>query len=187
MKTSTTALSLILAATSQVAFSAQQDKGLRHLGPSSSCLIAEMSASNGYDDVVEGTVEVCFNNPLGANTGSLTMSVVGLPVLIAGGVHIHAGTDCAAAAQGGHYWNKEILTSGGPRDDGDAWFNIASSLAPTGAGYSTDEDGKGSAYFFFENGYGYGKNKGHAVVIHGEVGTPLGDGQYERIACGILE
>ena len=96
-----------------------------------------------------------------------------------------------SALQGGHYWNSALLNGEGPKGDGDAWFNIASSLAPTGTGYSTDEDGKTTAYFHFDNGYGYEDNKGHAVVIHGEVGTQvdvvLGDGTYPRVACGVLQ
>ena len=104
---------------------------------------------------------------------------------------LHSGTACTdAASQGAHYWDDSNLT-GGPAGNGDAWFNIASGLAPTGTGYSTDEDGKTTAYFHFNNGYGYDDNKGHAVVIHGEVGTQegvtLGDGSYARIACGVLE
>jgi Cu/Zn superoxide dismutase len=155
-------------------------------------LTAEMSASNGYDGNVSGTVDVCFNDPLGDITGSLKMFVEGLPVLITGGVHIHEGIDCATTeSQGGHYWDKEILTSGGPLDNGDAWFNIASELAPSGTGYTTDEDGTGYAYFSFNNAYVLFENKGRAVVIHGEVetqaGVKLGDGSYPRIACGILQ
>mmetsp|Transcript_21034 Transcript_21034/g.42038 ORF Transcript_21034/g.42038 Transcript_21034/m.42038 type:complete len:117 (-) Transcript_21034:128-478(-) len=93
---------------------------------------------------------------------------------------LHSGTDCAdAGLQGGHWWTTGQLS--------DPWFNMASPLAPTGTGYSTDEDGEGVAYFFFNNGYGYDDNKGHAVVIHDEVAPPLGNGDYARIACGILQ
>lgn len=100
---------------------------------------------------------------------------------------LHSGTACTnAASQLGHYWNSD-LTPDGPLGDGDAWFNTASNLAPTGTGYSTDEDGKTTAYFHFNNGYGYDDNKGRVVVIHGEVGAPLGNGLYARIACGVLE
>ena len=150
-----------------------------------------MSASNGYEGDVDGTVEVCFKNPLGPNTGTLSMSVSGLPALIAGGVHIHSGTSCDdSASQGGHYWNTATQSTGGPAGNGDPWFNIASGYAPTGTGYSTDEDGEGFAYFFFNNGYNKAKNDGKVIVIHGEVGTQvgieLGDGTYPRIACGVL-
>mmetsp|Transcript_20735 Transcript_20735/g.31597 ORF Transcript_20735/g.31597 Transcript_20735/m.31597 type:complete len:117 (+) Transcript_20735:568-918(+) len=93
---------------------------------------------------------------------------------------LHSGTDCTdAGLQGGHWWNTGVLS--------DPWFNMASPLAPTGTGYSTDEDGEGVAYFFFNNGFGYDDNKGHAVVIHGEVASPLGGGTYPRVACGILQ
>ena len=208
MKTSTTALTLaILAASSQVAVSTLEDKqGLRRLSMSlnskssktsknsksgSSCLKAKMNASNGYAGDVEGTIEVCFGDlsaNSGSGSGSLLMKVKGLSELVAGGVHIHAGTSCDdTISQGGHYWNTDVLKSGGPKDNGDAWFNMASSLAPTGTGYSTDEDGEGVAYFFFNNGFGYNGNVGHAVVIHDEVAPPLGNGDYARIACGILE
>ena len=115
-----------------------------------------MSASNGYTGDVEGTVKVCFNDPIGSPSASMTMEVEGLPSLIAGGVHIHEGTSCDNAdTQLGHYWNKVLLEDGGPKDNGDAWFNIASSLAPTGTGYSTDKDGEGIAYFFVNYGYGF--------------------------------
>jgi len=212
MKTSTTALTLaILAASSQVAVSTLEDKqGLRRLSMSlnskssktsknsksgSSCLKAKMNASNGYAGDVEGTIEVCFGDlsansgsGSGSGSGSLLMKVKGLSELVAAGVHIHAGTSCDdTISQGGHYWNTDVLKSGGPKDNGDAWFNMASSLAPTGTGYSTDEDGEGVAYFFFNNGFGYNGNVGHAVVIHDEVAPPLGNGDYARIACGILE
>ena len=87
-----------------------------------------MNASNGYTGTgdVEGTIEVCFGD-LFANSGSgsLLMKVKGLSELVAGGVHIHAGTSCDdTISQGGHYWDTDTLT--------DAWFNMASSLAPTG-------------------------------------------------------
>ncbi|KAK1739600.1 hypothetical protein QTG54_009359 [Skeletonema marinoi] len=135
-----------------------------------------------------GTQNNCLRVPSHRGSGSLLMKVKGLSELVAGGVHIHAGTSCDdTISQGGHYWNTDVLKSGGPKDNGDAWFNMASSLAPTGTGYSTDEDGEGVAYFFFNNGFGYNGNVGHAVVIHDEVAPPLGNGDYARIACGILE
>ncbi len=99
----TTALPLaILAATSQVAFSIQRGQeqpqdtpGLRHLGKADKdkvkCLKAKMSTSNNYEGDVKGTVKVCFNDALGADTGSFKLKASGLPELIAGGVHIHAG------------------------------------------------------------------------------------------------
>ena len=197
MKTSTIAIALpltILAASSQVAYSEtdKEGNGLRGLKKNVNCLKAKMRSSNDYTGDVKGTVKVCFNNPIGTTTGTLEMSVKGLPALIAGGVHIHSGTDCTSSTtQGGHGWKSDTLNSGGPNNNGDAWFNIASSLAPTGAGYSTDENGKGTAFFFYNNGFGYDDTKGQAVVIHGEVGTQvgvmLGDGDYARIACGILQ
>ena len=109
------------------------------------CLEASMSAFNGYTGDVSGTVKVCFNNPLGFPSASMTMEVEGLSELVAGGVHIHAGTSCDGGNEGPHYWDG---TTGGPKDNGDPWFNDASALAPTGTGYSTDEDGEGVAYFF---------------------------------------
>ncbi len=103
---------------------------------------------------------------------------------------LHSGISCDPDDQGGHYWN-ESLAPGGPTGNGDAWFNIASALAPTGTGYSTDEDGETTAYFHFNNGFGYEDNLGHAVVIHGEVetqaGVELGSGTYARIGCGVLQ
>ena len=142
-----------------------------------------MSASNDYTGDVEGTVKVCFNDPIGSPSASMTMEVEGLPSLIAGGVHIHAGTSCDSKdTQLGHYWDNTKVA--------DPWFNIASSLAPTGTGYSTDEDGEGSAFFFVDYAYGFAETVGKVVVIHGEVGTQLGvtlgDGTYPRIACGVL-
>ena len=115
----------------------------------------------------------------------MEMEVEGLGELVAGGVHIHEGTSCDA--QGGHYWNDVLLPTGGPENDGDAWYNIASKLAPTGTGYSTDKDGEGVAYFFVKYGYGFEDTVGKVVIIHGEVGTQagieLGTGGYPRIAA----
>ena len=60
-----------------------------------------MSASNDYEGDVEGTVKVCFNDPLESYlsppkaTATMDMEVEGLPAQIAGGVHIHSGTSCA--------------------------------------------------------------------------------------------
>ena len=193
MKTSTIAIALpltILAVSSQVAFSEieEEGNGLRGLKKNDDCLKAKMNASNGYTGKVKGTVKVCFSNPIGTPTATLEMSVKGLPTQIAGGVHIHSGTECTnSTTQGGHGWKSDTLNTGGPNDDGDAWFNYASSLAPTGTGYSTDEKGKGKAFFFFNNGYGYADTKGQVVVIHDEVTPPLGNGTYARIACGKLQ
>lgn len=101
MKTTINALRLaILAATSQVAFSMQQQElpqdmtGLRHLKGKSGkekCLKAKMSTSNDYDGDVKGTVKICFTDALGEDTGSFKLKASGLPELIAGGVHIHSG------------------------------------------------------------------------------------------------
>lgn len=99
MKTTITALRLaILAATSQVAFSMQQEQpqdmtGLRHLKgkEKEKCLKAKMRTSNDYDGDVRGTVKVCFTDALGEDTGSFELKASGLPELIAGGVHIHEG------------------------------------------------------------------------------------------------
>ena len=101
MKSTITALPLaILTATSQVAFSMQQEEqpqnmtGLRHLkgkADKEKCLKAKMSTSNDYDGNVKGTVKVCFTDALGENTGSFKLKADGLPELIAGGVHIHEG------------------------------------------------------------------------------------------------
>ncbi len=95
-----------------------------------------MSASNGYEGDVEGTVKVCFSNPLesyltpSVDTATMEMKVEGLPAQIAGGVHIHAGTSCeSAGAQLGHYWNPDLdvikIDSAflGPNGNGDGWFN----------------------------------------------------------------
>ncbi len=151
-----------------------------------------MSASNGYEGDVEGTVKVCFDNPLesyltpSVDTATMEMKVEGLPATIAGGVHIHAGTSCdSTSTQGPHYWNPALgVLDLGPKADGDAWFMQASSLAPTGTGYITDDDGEGEAKFFVNNGYGFDDNEGKVVVVHGE--TKLTGGSYARIACGVL-
>lgn len=137
-----------------------------------------MSASNGYTGDVEGTVEVCFNNPIPSSytppvaTATMEMKVEGLPATIAGGIHIHDGS---CASQGPHYWNA---------DGSDPWFMEASNIAPTGTSYITNDEGEGYGKFFFDNGYGLDGNAGKIVIIHGE--TTLTGGDYLKIACGVL-
>ena len=57
-------------------------------------------------------------------------------------------------------------------------------IAPTGAGYTTDADGIGRADFKFDQGYGYDDTVGKVVVIHDTVQSL--NGTYARIACGVL-
>lgn len=148
-----------------------------------------MLATNDYLGAVEGTVKVCFDNPIPsgltppADTATMEMEVEGLPATIAGGVHIHTGSSCDPTSQGKHYWNT-ALAPRGKKEDGDAWFMEASSLAPTGTGYTTDDEGEGEARFFVDFGYGFAETVGKVVIIHGE--TTLTGGSYARIACGVL-
>ena len=118
------------------------------------------------------------------------MDVGGLRTKTVGGVHVHGGDDCEAN-QGPHYFKyDEDLPS-----NGDPWFNTATSIAPSGAGYVTDDEGKSTTSFFFDQGYGYSQTKGKLIIIHDTVKTPLGEnlqdlgeeGQYKKIACGVLE
>jgi hypothetical protein len=142
---------------------------------------------------VDGTVTVCFNQdgPLGANTATVNMSVKGLGKNTASALHVHEGTHCGN--QGGHYFNS--ANTGGPNTEigqkGDPWYIIASKLAPTGAGYTTDEHGAGHAFFLVNDGFGYQKHVGKVVVIHDTVGSQLGvdlglGGDYVPVACGVL-
>ena len=101
-----------------------------------------MSASNGYTGDVEGTVEVCFDNPIASyldpsvDTATMEMEVEGLPATIAGGVHIHKGTSCdGTSTQLGHYWNPALdaIDSAflGPAGNGDPWLVHASKFPCT--------------------------------------------------------
>jgi Cu/Zn superoxide dismutase len=176
---------------------------------SGKCLIAHINPLSVADEGVrfpdaDGAVILCFTNPLGssatsaggADTATVSLEVQGLRQLTAGGFHVHSGTSCAdATSQEGHYWNSDTLDGLGPVGDGDPWFNIASPLAPTGTGYTTDEHGTGRAYYFVDYGYGYDDTVGKVIIIHDTVGTQadvdlganLGNGGYARIACGVLE
>ena len=81
---------------------------------------------------------------------------------------------CADANKGGHYFNGV-----------DPWSNANTTIAPTGAAYTTDSAGTGIADFQFDSGYGYEPTAGKVVVVHDTIESLGGD--YARVACGVLK
>lgn len=82
------------------------------------------------------------------------------------GIHIHAGTSCETADQVlGHGWNSEVVQ--------DLWTTSG------GAVYVANDNGKAEGFFNLHNGFSFGKNQGHAVVVHTADGS--------RVGCGVLE
>eukprot|EP00041_Stephanoeca_diplocostata_P039590 m.1637119 g.1637119 ORF g.1637119 m.1637119 type:complete len:2167 (+) comp25481_c0_seq1:68-6568(+) len=87
----------------------------------------------------------------------------GLPASSSGGMHIHSGTTCdAAALVGGHYWQPMNMT--------DPWNVIM---------WTSDASGRAVGNVTVTSGFGYGDNIGHALVVHASNGT--------RIGCGVLQ
>ena len=83
-------------------------------------------------------------------------------------IHIATGMTCEDADEvGGHYWNSNVL-------DEDPWTRR------NGAFYNSNNNGKAIGAFEVDNGYSYGENVGHAVVIYAMDGRT-------KIGCGILE
>lgn len=86
-----------------------------------------------------------------------------------GGLHMHAGTTCSDASLIlGKHWN----------DYGDAESNPHPWTKENGAIYLTDEEGGAKGSFKINNGYYWGENQGHIIIIHAKDGTGVG--------CGIL-
>jgi len=82
------------------------------------------------------------------------------------GIHIHAGTSCDTADQvQGHGWNSDVVQ--------DLW------TPEGGAVYVANDMGKARGFFNLYNGFSFGKNLGHAVVVHTDGGA--------RVGCGVLE
>ena len=100
----------------------------------------------------DGTTSVSYNLDVGAGEASTS-----------GGLHVHAGTSCDAAADvGPHHYQ-------------DDWR-----ADPWGTTWGSDAAGVASGSFVLETGYNNAsENLGHAVVVHASDGT--------RLACGVLE
>ena len=143
---------------------------------------AQVGPSNDkkYPDI-QGEVRVCFDGDISPNSGTLNMdAVTGLNKGISdGGVHVHSGVGCESIlTQGGHYFKDG---DGGIYDNGDPWYNAVSQIAPTGAKYTTDAKGRGSASFKFDMGNSFAQTVGRVVILHDSYA-----GKYARIACGVL-
>lgn len=127
-------------------------------------LEADMGAYPGYagDLEAQGTVKVFYRTD---GTFKFEYDLTGLESNCEGcGIHIHAGKSCATHAEVmGHGWNSQVVQ--------DLW------TAAGGATYATDAAGDGKGHFNLYNGFGFGKNSNHAVVIHGQDGTRVGCGQ----------
>lgn len=137
------------------------------LGPESSpkSMQANLDLYPGYTGAQEvgGQVTVTYYDD---NTFNFQYSLTGVEVDCDGcGFHIHAGKSCDTADQvGGHEWNENQVN--------DLWKPIG------GAVYTADDMGEAEGSFNLYNGFTYGKNMGHAVVVHGSDGS--------RLACGVL-
>lgn len=129
-------------------------------------LAAEMDMYPGYtgSHVVTGDVRVTYRKD---STFNFRYNLEGLEADCKGcGIHIHAGTSCDShELVKGHGWNSEVVQ--------DLW------TADGGATYDSDAEGNAEGYFNLYNGYSFGKNVGHAVVVHAQSG--------ERVSCGVLE
>lgn len=128
-------------------------------------LAANLGTYPGYngDIDVTGGVVVSYHND---GTFKFEYHLSGLEANCVGcGIHIHAGTSCDTPEEvKGHGWNTEVVE--------DLW------TAEGGATYESDGMSNAIGYFNLYNGYSFGKNLGHAVVVHGQDGT--------RLACGVL-
>lgn len=128
-------------------------------------LKAEMGRYPGYTGAVaaSGAVTVSYRADW---TFEFAYDLAGLEADCTGcGIHIHAGLSCANAQDvKGHGWNTDVVQ--------DLW------TAAGGATYATDPEGVARGHFNTYNGYSFGKNMGHAVVIHAQDGT--------RVGCGVL-
>lgn len=129
-------------------------------------LRAAMGRYPGYDGSVEasGTVTVAYRTD---GTFKFEYDLMGLEANCEGcGLHIHAGLSCASPDLVlGHGWNSAVVQ--------DLW------TAAGGATYQSNARGRARGHFNMFNGFSYGKNMGHAVVIHAGDGT--------RVGCGVLE
>jgi len=127
---------------------------------SSHTLTAKMGPYPGSTSLVSGVVEVTYSND-----GSFTFAydLEGLEVCEECGIHIHAGVSCDTNEDvEGHGWNSNIVR--------DLWTT-------EGGAYYKSVDGTASDYFNMFNGFGYGGNYHHAVVVHSA---------DARIGCGVL-
>jgi len=115
---------------------------------------------------VSGSVTVAYRND---GTFKFSYDLEGVEPACADGscgIHIHAGTSCANHTDVlGHGWNSEVVQ--------DLWTEEG------GAVYVADDKGNAKGFFNLYNGFSFGKNLGHAVVVHASNGT--------RIGCGVLE
>eukprot|EP00579_Thalassiosira_antarctica_P030301 CAMPEP_0202034010 /NCGR_PEP_ID=MMETSP0905-20130828/66342_1 /ASSEMBLY_ACC=CAM_ASM_000554 /TAXON_ID=420261 /ORGANISM="Thalassiosira antarctica, Strain CCMP982" /LENGTH=436 /DNA_ID=CAMNT_0048597925 /DNA_START=11 /DNA_END=1321 /DNA_ORIENTATION=- len=129
-------------------------------------LAAEMDVYPGYtgSHVVTGDVRVTYRKD---DTFKFRYNLKGLEADCEGcGIHIHEGTSCDShELVKGHYWDDEVVE--------DLWTTAG------GATYDSDAEGNAEGYFNVYNGYSFGKNVGHAVVVHAQSGA--------RVACGVLE
>mmetsp|Transcript_19588 Transcript_19588/g.35556 ORF Transcript_19588/g.35556 Transcript_19588/m.35556 type:complete len:542 (-) Transcript_19588:107-1732(-) len=115
---------------------------------------------------VSGSVTVAYRND---GTFKFSYDLEGVEPACADGscgIHIHAGTSCDTHAEVlGHGWNSDVVQ--------DLWTEEG------GAVYVADDKGNAKGFFNLFNGFSFGKNLGHAVVVHASNGT--------RIGCGVLE
>jgi len=129
-------------------------------------LAAEMDVYPGYEGGlnVAGSVRVTYRKD---GTFKFRYNLEGLEADCEGcGIHIHEGTSCDShELVKGHYWDDEVVE--------DLWTTAG------GATYDSDAEGNAEGYFNVYNGYSFGKNVGHAVVVHAQSGA--------RVACGVLE
>jgi len=123
-------------------------------------LMATMGTYPGYTGTTPlGTVVV---SDVSGGQLRLSASLQSLPRNMISGIHIHAGTTCAnASLVGGHYWT--------PLTDPNPWTNVR---------WASNSLGAATVYTTVDTGYPLALNYGHAVVVHGQSGTP--------ISCGIL-
>lgn len=127
---------------------------------SSHTLTAQMGPYPGSTSLVSGEVKVTYGKD-----GSFTFAydLEGLEVCEECGIHIHAGVSCDTNENvEGHGWNSNIVR--------DLW-------TAEGGAYYKSVDGTASDYFNMFNGFGYGGNYHHAVVVHSA---------DARIGCGVL-
>jgi len=128
-------------------------------------LRAAMGRYPGFDGslAVSGTVTVAYRTD---DTFKFEYDLAGVEAdCETCGVHIHSGTSCATHEQVlGHEWNSGMVQ--------DLWTPAG------GATYHADDD-RAEGHFSLYNGFGYGRNLAHAVVVHAKNGT--------RVGCGVLE
>ena len=141
-------------------------------------LVADITPlDNGLDLEVYGTACVSQYGYGIIFTGSLT----GLEDGVTGGFHIHAGTDCAPANQGGHYFEGTVPACGVATDPWTPTYDATYTSTDQGeAAPSNYNPGLkvGSVPFTTSADDSECGVAGHTVIVHASDGT--------RIGCGVL-